>query len=378
MSLATRCPHCNTIFKVVQDQLKVSEGWVRCGRCSEVFNALEGLFDMERDPPPQRHSAPTTVVTTAEVSSPAVVEPPPAFTPPPPPPPRPAAPSTPVAAFPPVSPAASSLAASPPVPPVSAPSPAPAFEDIALVDPQSDTVAERPGVTHFDLDLGAPSAPRTPEPDFGGQDAAQMAARVAAALPPSMRAPAPAPMEPPVSSPAMPAVASGAPDDLPVTDEADALDSRYLLPSAGERKPAGRRRRRGPDFADAEFPDDAMVDDSDWSQSWVDTDAAGLDSALGGPTTHAPLIEPVNRPPAALPASTAATDSARPQPVAAAEPPLAAPAAVPPRPASSALDDTGPTTIPSRFGDDYQPEQALPPPSQRRGKSGTRGRAPQA
>lgn len=54
MSLATRCTACGTIFRVVQDQLKVSEGWVRCGRCQEVFNALEGLFDLERDPPPQR------------------------------------------------------------------------------------------------------------------------------------------------------------------------------------------------------------------------------------------------------------------------------------------------------------------------------------
>lgn len=53
MSLATRCPSCGTVFRVVQDQLKVSEGWVRCGRCDEVFNALEGLFDLERDSPPE-------------------------------------------------------------------------------------------------------------------------------------------------------------------------------------------------------------------------------------------------------------------------------------------------------------------------------------
>ena len=51
MSLATRCIACGTVFRVVQDQLKVSEGWVRCGRCNEVFNALEGLFDLERDAP---------------------------------------------------------------------------------------------------------------------------------------------------------------------------------------------------------------------------------------------------------------------------------------------------------------------------------------
>lgn len=53
MSLATRCTSCGTVFRVVQDQLKVSEGWVRCGRCSEVFNALEGLLDLERDMPPR-------------------------------------------------------------------------------------------------------------------------------------------------------------------------------------------------------------------------------------------------------------------------------------------------------------------------------------
>jgi predicted Zn finger-like uncharacterized protein len=52
MSLATRCTACGTVFRVVQDQLKVSEGWVRCGRCNEVFNALEGLFDLDRDSAP--------------------------------------------------------------------------------------------------------------------------------------------------------------------------------------------------------------------------------------------------------------------------------------------------------------------------------------
>ncbi len=63
MSLATRCSSCNTVFRVVQDQLKVSEGWVRCGRCHEVFNALESLFDLDRadaalEAPPAATSAP--------------------------------------------------------------------------------------------------------------------------------------------------------------------------------------------------------------------------------------------------------------------------------------------------------------------------------
>jgi predicted Zn finger-like uncharacterized protein len=34
MSLITRCPACGTMFKVVPDQLRISEGWVRCGQCS--------------------------------------------------------------------------------------------------------------------------------------------------------------------------------------------------------------------------------------------------------------------------------------------------------------------------------------------------------
>jgi predicted Zn finger-like uncharacterized protein len=59
MSLATRCPVCQTVFRVVQDQLKVSEGWVRCGRCAKVFNAFEGLFDLEREFPALRSPTPS-------------------------------------------------------------------------------------------------------------------------------------------------------------------------------------------------------------------------------------------------------------------------------------------------------------------------------
>ena len=81
MSLATRCIHCGTVFRVVEDQLKVSEGWVRCGRCNEVFNALEGLFDLDREPPPdwsppQRPAAdapPAEPETPASVRDPELV-----------------------------------------------------------------------------------------------------------------------------------------------------------------------------------------------------------------------------------------------------------------------------------------------------------------
>jgi len=73
MSLATRCTACGTVFRVVQDQLKISEGWVRCGRCKEVFNALEGLFDLDREAPPQWEPpppVPTPGMTTVDVQLP--------------------------------------------------------------------------------------------------------------------------------------------------------------------------------------------------------------------------------------------------------------------------------------------------------------------
>ncbi len=73
MSLATRCSSCGTVFRVVQDQLKVSEGWVRCGRCNEVFNALEGLFDLGRDLP----SDPEEIGARELVASPAAARDPP-------------------------------------------------------------------------------------------------------------------------------------------------------------------------------------------------------------------------------------------------------------------------------------------------------------
>ena len=44
MSQTTRCPACQTLFKVVPDQLRVSEGWVRCGQCSEIFDAALHLY----------------------------------------------------------------------------------------------------------------------------------------------------------------------------------------------------------------------------------------------------------------------------------------------------------------------------------------------
>lgn len=51
MSLITRCPACGTMFKVVADQLKIAQGWVRCGQCAEVFDASSQLLPAEATGP---------------------------------------------------------------------------------------------------------------------------------------------------------------------------------------------------------------------------------------------------------------------------------------------------------------------------------------
>lgn len=48
--MKTRCPVCETIFRVTPEQLKVRTGKVRCGQCQTVFNALDSLLD-EATPP---------------------------------------------------------------------------------------------------------------------------------------------------------------------------------------------------------------------------------------------------------------------------------------------------------------------------------------
>jgi predicted Zn finger-like uncharacterized protein len=43
--MKTRCPDCQTSFRVTPDQLKARAGKVRCGQCQTVFNALDSLLD---------------------------------------------------------------------------------------------------------------------------------------------------------------------------------------------------------------------------------------------------------------------------------------------------------------------------------------------
>ncbi|MBP6644331.1 MAG: zinc-ribbon domain-containing protein, partial [Burkholderiaceae bacterium] len=51
MMLVTKCPNCHTVFKVVSDQLKISEGWVRCGQCNEIFDTTLNLREWDPKKP---------------------------------------------------------------------------------------------------------------------------------------------------------------------------------------------------------------------------------------------------------------------------------------------------------------------------------------
>ncbi|RFO95337.1 hypothetical protein DIC66_19110 [Rhodoferax lacus] len=83
MSLITQCPACSTMFRVVPDQLRISEGWVRCGQCDEVFDANAHLRSLEEPlsayvpaPVPSPHpSAPSSHTPPAWPEPQAVAEP---------------------------------------------------------------------------------------------------------------------------------------------------------------------------------------------------------------------------------------------------------------------------------------------------------------
>lgn len=64
MALATRCPHCQTTFRVAHDQLKLRAGLVRCGACKEIFNGIEHLLRPDE-------TAPATSPATPAVPAPS-------------------------------------------------------------------------------------------------------------------------------------------------------------------------------------------------------------------------------------------------------------------------------------------------------------------
>jgi predicted Zn finger-like uncharacterized protein len=79
MALITRCPVCGTLFKVVPDQLRISEGWVRCGHCAEIFDASDDLQQSDAEHqlvPPLDLLADVPMPPSAAELAPSVIEPP--------------------------------------------------------------------------------------------------------------------------------------------------------------------------------------------------------------------------------------------------------------------------------------------------------------
>jgi predicted Zn finger-like uncharacterized protein len=71
--MLTRCPACETRFRVTAEQLKARSGRVRCGECQHVFNALDSLIEepmLVSAPPvlelPPQYGAPSRSDTEAE------------------------------------------------------------------------------------------------------------------------------------------------------------------------------------------------------------------------------------------------------------------------------------------------------------------------
>lgn len=75
--MIARCPVCGTRFKVVQDQLRISQGWVRCGQCDEVFDAAEQLRNADQPEPdpasePAATPAPEPALVAAAAATPSI------------------------------------------------------------------------------------------------------------------------------------------------------------------------------------------------------------------------------------------------------------------------------------------------------------------
>lgn len=71
MSHTTRCPACGTIFRIVTEQLRLSDGWVRCGHCADVFDATLYLAPWPPVPAsgPEAVAPPSDAVTASEADT---------------------------------------------------------------------------------------------------------------------------------------------------------------------------------------------------------------------------------------------------------------------------------------------------------------------
>ena len=72
--LLTRCPECDTTYRVTEETLKKASGQVRCGRCATVFNANAELQETDSEPvevdAPRRRATDTTAAPRLEPPQP--------------------------------------------------------------------------------------------------------------------------------------------------------------------------------------------------------------------------------------------------------------------------------------------------------------------
>ncbi|WP_119152946.1 zinc-ribbon and DUF3426 domain-containing protein [Caldimonas tepidiphila] len=301
MSFATSCPSCGTTFRVVRDQLKVSEGWVRCGRCGEVFCALDSLFEFD---PQDTPSAPGG---GADAGTGEAAPPPPAAA---------AAGSAQQAR------AAVAAPPEPPAPP-SEPPPAPAatphdedadtvpFDEIGPVAPLA------PRASQAATGLGVPPPAASPSASVLPKDPP-----LAAPRPPGAAA-APSSVETPRRDDASllrPARLLAAPsDDDDAATSADVLDSRFFEDQDADAAwPApGEPASAGPEFSDARFS--STLGESDFEPAGAASDDSPTAAQLAVATAAAApaeaaaaAAEPVSEARPSLPASLESEEAAQP------------------------------------------------------------------
>ncbi|HZM46310.1 MAG TPA: DUF3426 domain-containing protein [Burkholderiales bacterium] len=76
MAIVTRCPACNTVFRVAPPQLQARNGMVRCGRCLTVFNGFKTLSTAEPAATEETAAEPAVAETALPgTAAPAATEP---------------------------------------------------------------------------------------------------------------------------------------------------------------------------------------------------------------------------------------------------------------------------------------------------------------
>lgn len=74
MSMFTTCPNCKLHLGVTATDLRVGQGYVRCGRCDRVFNALLSLGEeADREHTPELAATGTTTVPALEQTDDAIL-----------------------------------------------------------------------------------------------------------------------------------------------------------------------------------------------------------------------------------------------------------------------------------------------------------------